>query len=94
MNIELDMTVVLGLLVTAVSVLAKFIIDRVLTELQKANENNEKLTQELIIIKQRLDLAELGIKRAEVRSARLINETALNIKEVLTLLVTRGDKNE
>jgi hypothetical protein len=94
MNIELDMTVVLGLLVTAVSVLAKFIIDKVLTELQKANESNEKLTQELIIIKQRLDLAELGIKRAEVRSARLINETALNIKEVLTLLVTRGDKNE
>jgi hypothetical protein len=88
MNVELDLMTVLGILVTAVVVLGKFILDKMMMEIDKVSELENKLN----LLQQKCEYLELATKRTEIRNARHITEIAGQLRDLI-MNITMGSRN-
>lgn len=77
--LELDLMTVLGVLITAIVILGKFILDKMLQEINKVSELENKLN----LLEQKVEFIELSLKRTEIRNARHITEMAGQLRGLI-----------
>ncbi len=90
MNVELDLMTVLGILVTTVVILGKFILDKMMMEINKVSELENKLN----LLQQKVDFVELATKRTEIRNTRHITEIAGQLRGLIIDISNNSKKYE